>query len=67
MLIGIVVFGKENISIGIGQKCHIGCITSRHCISDQFDVILMDKTRTFLSDPKLLNGSVGVRREEAEK
>ena len=36
-----------------------------HCISDQFDVILMDKksaflskTRTFLSDPKLLNGSI---------
>lgn len=39
----------------------------QHCISDQFDVILMDKTigfltktRTFLSDAKLLNGSVHV-------
>jgi hypothetical protein len=38
-----------------------------HCISDQFDVTLMDKkfaflpkTTTFLSDPKLLNGSVYV-------
>ena len=36
-----------------------------HCISDQFDVILMgqkcaflSKTRKCLSDPKLLNGSV---------
>ena len=33
-----------------------------HCMSDQFDVngqkcAFLSKTRTFLSDPKLLNGS----------
>jgi hypothetical protein len=39
-----------------------------HCISDQFDVILMDKsfaflskTRTFLSDGKLLDSSISGR------
>ena len=37
-----------------------------YTISDQFDILMdknfafLSKTRTFLSDPKLLNGSVGM-------
>ena len=53
---------KSAVSSYNSNLQHEQCL---HCISDQFDVILMDKngaflskTRTFLSDPKLLNGSV---------
>jgi hypothetical protein len=46
----------------IKEAIKLACL---HCISDQFDVILigqkkhafLSKTRTFLSDPKILNGS----------
>ena len=57
-------FKKSAVSRYNSHLKHQQCL---HCISDQFDVILMDikcaflsKTRTFLSDPKLFNGSVVV-------
>jgi hypothetical protein len=59
-----IPFKKSAVSSYNSHLQHEQCL---HCISDQFDVILMDKkcaipskTRTFLSDPKPLNSSVHV-------
>ena len=58
-----IPFKKSAVSSYNSHLQHSQCL---HCISDQFYVILkltqknafLSKTRTFLSDPKLLNGSV---------
>jgi hypothetical protein len=57
------VYSGDWSAQAVEQVCIV--VIGPHCISDQFDVILMDgkcdflsKTRTFLSDPKALDGGV---------
>ena len=57
-----IPLNKSSVSSYNSNLQHSQCL---HRISDEFDVILMDnkcaflsKTRTFLSDPKLLNDGV---------